>query len=67
MNIIGIYLFDQTMGMEFVNSMFRCTHILLVLIFSCEMQFKFLKAFDRKCYSSSHSGSIFCNVGQIYY
>ena len=38
MDIIGIYLFDQNMGMAFVKARFRCTHIPLALIFLGEMQ-----------------------------
>ena len=42
MNIIGIYLFDQNMGMAFVKA--RCTHIPLVLIFLGEMQLSVVKS-----------------------
>ena len=42
MNIIGIYLFDQNMGMAFVKT--RCTHIPLVLIFLGEMQLSVVKS-----------------------
>ena len=41
MDIIGIYLFDQNMGMAFVKA--RCTHIPLVLIFLGEMQLSVVK------------------------
>ena len=36
MDIIGIYLFDQNMGMALVKARFRCTP--LALIFLGEMQ-----------------------------
>ena len=42
MDIIGIYLLDQNMGMAFVKA--RCTHIQLVLIFLGEMQLSVLKS-----------------------
>ena len=42
MDIIGIYLFDQNMGMAFVKA--RCTHIPLVLIFLGEMQLSVVKS-----------------------
>ena len=41
MDIIGIYLFDQNMGMAFVKA--RCTHVPLVLIFLGEMQLSVVK------------------------
>ena len=42
MDIIGIYLFDQNMGMAFVKA--RCTHIPLVLIFLDEIQLSVVKS-----------------------
>ena len=42
MDIIGIYLFDQNMGMAFVKA--RCTHVPLVLIFLGEMQLSVIKS-----------------------
>ena len=42
MDIIGIYLFDQNMGMAFVKA--RCTHIPLVMIFLGEMQLSVVKS-----------------------
>ena len=42
MDIIGIYLFDQNMGMAFVKA--RCTHIPLLLIFLGEMQLSVVKS-----------------------
>ena len=44
MDIIGIYLFDQNMGMAFVKARFRCTHIQLLLIFWGEMSFSVVKS-----------------------
>ena len=41
-DIIGIYLFDQNMGMAFVKA--RCTHIPLVLIFLGEIQLSVVKS-----------------------
>ena len=43
MDIIGIYLFDQNMGMAFVKARFRCMHIPLALIFLGEMQLSVVK------------------------
>ena len=42
MDIIGIYLFDQNMGVAFVKA--RCTHISLVLIFLGKMQLSVVKS-----------------------
>ena len=42
MDIIGIYLFDQNMGMACVKA--RCTYIPLVLIFLGEMQLSVVKS-----------------------
>ena len=42
MDIIGIYLFDQNMGMAFVKA--RCTHIPLILIFLGEIQLSVVKS-----------------------
>ena len=41
-NFIGIYLFNQNMGMAFVKA--RCTHIPFVLIFLGEMQLSVVKS-----------------------
>ena len=42
MDIIGIYLFDQNMGIAFVKA--RCTHMPLVLIILSEMQLSVVKS-----------------------
>ena len=42
MDIIGIYLFDQNMGMALVKA--RCTHIPLVLIFLGEIYLSVVKS-----------------------
>ena len=43
MDIIGIYLFDQNMGIAFM-ARFKCTHIPLVLIFLGEMRLRVVKS-----------------------